>query len=75
MAGSYEHLLGVDGGWPMIENMGDAHECVEELWWLVERALGERKAKQLLLSDFYPMKRGEIPKDAAMKKVEYGMNR
>ena len=28
MAGSYNHIL---GGWSLIENMGDAHEAVEEL--------------------------------------------
>lgn len=81
MAGSYEHLLDEDeseegkGGWPMIENMRDAWQCVEELWWLVERAIGEDEAKRLLRSEFYPMKRGELEPDAALLKVKTGMER
>lgn len=74
MAGSYNHLL-ADGGWSMIENMGDAHECVEELWWLVERAIGEQEAKRLLQDEFYPMERGERPHDDASAKVKQGMSR
>ena len=72
MAGSYGHLK---HGWSMIENMGDAHECVEELWWLVEKVIGEKAARTRLDLEFYPMKRGEIPKNAELKKVERGMRR
>lgn len=74
MAGSYNHLLS-DGGWSMIENMGDAHECVEELWWLVERVIGEQEAKRLLQDEFYPMERGERQRDKAMDIVKRGMSR
>ena len=71
MAGSYGHL--VDGGWSMIENMGDAYECVEQLWWLVERAIGQQRAEKLLDDEFYPMVRGEKQPDAALLKVQAGM--
>ncbi len=73
MAGSYRHLIGKDGGWGLIENMRDAHECVEELWWLVERAIGKDEALRLLSVEFYPMMRGEINPDASLKKVMRGM--
>lgn len=73
MAGSYQHLL-ANGGWSMIENMGDAHGCVEQLWWLVERVIGEEEAIRLLHSEYYPMCRGEMIPDAALNKVNDGMN-
>ena len=66
MAGSYHHLL---NGWSLMEDMGDAAECVEELFWLVEHAIGDIEAGKLLLDKFYPMKRGELPLDQAMLKV------
>jgi hypothetical protein len=71
MAGSYSHLK---RGWSMIENMGDAYESTEELLWLVERAIGKKEAARLLDTEFYPMKRGEKPQDAAMKYVEEKMS-
>lgn len=77
MAGSYQHLLDDEngkGGWSMIENMHDARMCVEQLWWLVERAIGEPAARKLLDDEFYPMEREEIPRDAAMEKVKSGMS-
>lgn len=67
MAGSYNHIK---RGWSMIENMGDAYECTEELFWLVERAIGRAEADRLLEKEFYPMKRGEVTRDAAIKRVE-----
>lgn len=67
MAGSYEHLT---NGWALIENMGDAYESTEELLWLIERCIGEDKAKKLLEEEFYPMQRGEIQKDKALIKTE-----
>jgi len=76
MAGSYGHLLpGEDsrGGWPLIENMGDAYECVEELFWLVEKYIG-RDVALGALEHFYAMKRGERPKDSALLIVEDQMN-
>ena len=79
MAGSYRHLLSQSGngsGWTLIENMGDAYECVEELFWLVERAVGRENAIQFLESEFYPMIRREIPKDEAAifvkQQMDYG---
>ena len=78
MAGSYRHLLPQSDngpGWSLIENMGDAYECVEELFWLVERAIGRDEAIRLLESEFYPMARREMPKDEAMKFVEQQMAR
>ena len=86
MAGSYNHLISREGkneygedhglgGWDLIGNMGDAFECVEELWWLVERAIGQDGALNLLDSEFHPMKRGELPPDEALNTVNEGMNR
>lgn len=71
MAGSYSHL---QHGWSLIENMGDAHECTEELLWLVQRGIGATTAKRLLDQEFYPMKRGERPQDEAMRYVEKKMS-
>jgi hypothetical protein len=71
MAGSYSHLK---HGWSMIENMGDAHECVEELLWLVERGIGRDAAKKLLDEEFYRMERREIPSDEHMKYVKDRMS-
>lgn len=67
MAGSYDHIL---HGWSLIENMGDAAEAVEELMWLVQSQIGTKNAKKLLISKFYPMYRGEMKPDTAMKQVE-----
>lgn len=66
MAGSYDHIL---HGWSLIENMGDAAEAVEELMWLVEHEIGTKKAKKLLDNEYYPMCRGEMKPDKAMKQV------
>lgn len=76
MAGSYEHLIPTedsDGGWSLIENMGDAYECVEELFWLVERGIGREKALQLLEREFYPQSREEAEKDEHRRFVESKM--
>ena len=66
MAGSYHHVL---NGWSLIENMGDAAEAVEELMWLVESQIGAKKAIELLDNEYYPVCRGEMKPDKAMKKV------
>lgn len=66
MAGSYEHVL---HGWSMIGNMGDAAEAVEELMWLIDSQIGEKRAIELLETRFYPMVRREVPKDDSFKKV------
>lgn len=57
----------------MIENMGDAYESTEELFWLVQRVIGTDEAKRLLDAEFYPMKRGDRPYDEAMRFVERKM--
>lgn len=71
MAGSLQHVL---NGWSMIENMGDAHECVEELLWLVVKYIGEDRAKQHLETSWYPMVRGELAPDAVMEFVKQKMD-
>jgi len=67
MAGSYEH---VRHGVSLIENLKDAGEAIEQLTWLVERAIGYDRAKELLTREFYPMRRGELPEDDAYKRVQ-----
>ena len=67
MAGSYEHVL---KGWSLIENMGDAYEAVEELMWLIQSEIGTKTAINLLDSKYYPMVRGELKSDKALKSVE-----
>ena len=72
MAGSYEM---VREAWTLIENMGDAYEAVEELLWLVQSQIGTKEAKRLLAEQFYPMARGEKPKDNAWVQVQNAMER
>lgn len=72
MAGSYSH---VKGGWSLIENMGDAHEAVQELMWLIESQIGSEKARDLLKRHYYPMCRGEKPKDQALLAIELLMDK
>lgn len=70
MAGSYNHLK---SGWSMIENMGDANECVEELYWLVEKAIGRKEANRILDEEYYPMIRSEKPWDEHLRYVKKQM--
>lgn len=72
MVGSYEHIL---NGWSLIENMGDAHEAVEELMWLIQSEIGTKKAKELLNEKFYPMARGERKLDKAFAAVRKMMEK
>lgn len=75
MAGSYGHLMnGENCGWSLIENMGDANECVEELLWLILRAIGHERALELLKTEYFPMKRGEQLPDAALNEVNTRMS-
>lgn len=86
MAGSYGHLMGsdpeprIEPSWSMIENMGDAYECVEQLLWLVlyfaatcttHGTVGEAHTTITAAIDdvYYPMVRGERPADAALLTV------
>lgn len=70
MAGSYDMAR---KKWSLIENMGDAYETVEELLWLVQSQVGTKEAKRLLDREYYPMVRGEKPKDAALLEVQKAM--
>ncbi len=70
MAGSYNMAR---KAWSLIENMGDANEAVEELLWLVQSQIGTKEAKRLLDKEYYPMLRGEKPKDAALLAVNKAM--
>jgi len=72
MAGSYNHVM---SGWSSVENMGDAKESVEELLWLVQEGIGDRKACELLASKFYPMRRGEKDEDSTYIDVKKMMNK
>ena len=67
MAGSLEHVL---DGWSQIENMGDAHEAVHELMYLVISEIGEEKARNILNEKYYPMRRGNIDKDDVFTRVD-----
>lgn len=73
MAGSFSHVGGKDGSWSLVKNMGDAYETVEQLLWLVYRTIGQSEAESLIDGEFYPMKRGERPKDQAMYETESRM--
>lgn len=56
MAGSYSHVR--NGGWSLIENMGDAAECVEELYFPVRSYLSDEEIEQAL-DQFHRFARGE----------------
>lgn len=98
MAGSYSHvtpaLHGDDGGrkyrgdWSMIENMRDAHGCIEELLWLALHFAAmmarinsdtptldtlDKIIRAELEEGFYPMARGERQKDAIFEAVRCAM--
>ena len=64
MAGSYHHIMDRDhtpGDISLIETMGDARECIEELLFLV-RAIGTNDQIDNALDVFYAHKRNENPK-------------
>ena len=73
MAGSYDHIAPPDGSWELIENMGDAYECVEELLWLVLSQIGNERAKHLIAHEYYPMYRLEKAPDEAFKEMRRRM--
>ena len=56
MAGSYKHIVGLHGDFTMcyIENMGDAHEALEDCFGIIQ----ENSKRQRLLKD-ETVKRGE----------------
>lgn len=57
MAGSYHHVH--DHGFSLIENMRDAYQCVEELYYLVRALAADDKEVEYALDQFYKFKRGE----------------
>jgi len=73
MAGSYNHIRGKDGGWSLIENMGDAHEAVEELLWLIESVMTPREAKRRLKT-FHKMHHREMKPDKAFITIRKRMD-
>lgn len=83
MAGSYNH---VEDGWSLIENMGDAHECVEELLWLVfffasasakttDLKTIDTVIRHTLETEYYPMTRRQKPKDQLYLAVQERMEK
>ena len=59
MAGSYDHVMRGQGGWSLIENMGDAYECVEELLFIIHANLTPRQISKAI-QEFNALKRGEL---------------
>lgn len=88
MAGSYNHVRPLPepmaGSWSYIENMGDAHECVEELLWLAlhfaalarlgSLASADAAIMAALDDEFYPMARGEREPDEFFRAVRQVMS-
>jgi len=72
MAGSFRHIL---NGWSMIENMGDAHEAVQELMYVILSEVGEKRANKILNKQFYPIIRGDVQPDKPFDKVQRLMNK
>ncbi len=72
MAGSYGHVA---SGWSLIENMGDAYECVEELMFIIQSTLTEEQVNDLLQKRYYPMVRGELAPDAVFLRVQELMDK
>jgi len=55
MAGSYRHITRVDGtfcGAYLLDNLGDAHEALEECWEMIQYLTGGDKHKQQRLNGF-----------------------
>lgn len=63
MAGSYKHCRREDGGFDFapIENMRDAYEACEEMFFLIDRLSGGGAMERIepLLGEFYAAARGE----------------
>ena len=64
MAGSYGHVA--ISGISSIENMGDAAECIEELYYLVMALAEDRSQIEVALESFYRKKRGEPDPDGEL---------
>ncbi len=63
MAGSYGHVDPESNGrFCLIENMGDAYECIEELLFIA-RCYGRSKKIERALEKFYAFKRGDKAPD------------
>lgn len=61
MAGSYK--MAKEAPLLLLENLGDAFEAIEEMLWLIEHGIGTDEATRLLDEEYYPMCRGEKPRD------------
>lgn len=73
MAGSYGHVDPKNGGrWSLIENMGDAHECVEELLYLVRCFAPSENEIKKALKVFYQFERGEKDAQRALTTLALG---
>jgi hypothetical protein len=72
MAGSYFHVA---HGWSLIENMGDAQEAVEQLMYLLHKAMSREQIEELLNNEYYPICRGEKEPDVAFQLVQEMMHR
>lgn len=60
MAGSYEHVNpDKSGSWSLIDNLGDAYECIEELLYLV-RCFADKKDIKEALKYFYKFESGRL---------------
>lgn len=56
MAGSYDHATNDDGtyrGVDLLENMGDMHEAVDEMWMMIWVLSGGDRTKIKAASDEY----------------------
>ena len=65
MAGSFRHCVGKDGGFAMdlLENMGDAHEACEQMFWMVLFLSGYDDDKIIAAENaYYAEARGETKK-------------
>ena len=73
MAGSYGHVNPTTGGkWSLIEDMGDAYECVEELLYLVRLFADSDYNIEKALELFHRFKRGEQkPNDYEKSGIAY----
>lgn len=64
-----------EGAWSLIENMGDAAECVEEMLFIILMSMPSRQAEAILAKYWRPMKRGNLPARDAYNRVKEVMRR
>ena len=64
MAGSYQHCAADNGGFvfDLIENMGDAHEACEHMFYMIHFLTdGDQEQIRAASDRYYAMVRGEQP--------------